>query len=94
MHVVFEDVVHPHRLEGARTNVQRHESTVDAFFGQGVQQRLVEVQPRRRSGHGTVAARIHGLIAFAVAQLVFPSDVGRQRHMAVLFQQCDHWRVA
>ena len=94
VHVVFEDVVHPHRLEGARTNVQRHESTVDAFFGQGVQQRLVEVKASGRCRNGTIAAGVDGLVALAVAQLVFPGDIGRQRHMAVLFQQCDHWRVA
>ena len=66
VHVVFEDVIHPHRLEGACADVQCHESTVDAFLGQSIQQRLIEVQPRGRCCDGPVPASVDGLVALAV----------------------------
>ncbi len=91
MHEVIFDTLDPHRLKGAGAYMQGNESALDALFGDGREQRLIEMQPRGRRCHGAGAFGIYGLIALAVGGFVRPVDIGRQRHMAGSLQQRQHF---
>ena len=54
---------------------------------QGGEQGFVEVQGRGGCGHGAGPGCEDGLVALGVFGRVGMGDVGRQRHVAVLFQQ-------
>jgi len=60
------DALDPHRRERALADVQRHPGGVDALGSDLRQQRLGEVQPGRRRGHGSRRAREHGLVLLAI----------------------------
>ena len=55
-------------------------ASLHAPRAQPLEQRLVEVQPRRRRGDRARRARVHGLVARFVVGLGRMRDVGRQRH--------------
>jgi len=88
-HMVFE-IVRPHRLEGARADVQRDERPRDAArleLGEGP---LVEVQARGGRRHRAGFARIDRLIALPVGAVRRPIDIGGQRHLAVRLEVGQH----
>ncbi|MNO47024.1 hypothetical protein D3C76_373240 [compost metagenome] len=90
MHVVVFDLVDPHRLEGARADVQGHEGPLHALGGNLLQQRLVEVQAGRGRCDRTGTLGVDGLVALTVGALVGAVDIGRQRHVPDAFEQWQH----
>ena len=79
-----------HRLEGARTNVQRHKRHLHAFGAQFFQQRLVKMQTCGRGCNRARFFAINGLIKFAVSVFVRTVDIRRQRHMADAVENIQH----
>jgi len=65
-----------------------------AFIGKGVQQWLIKMQPGGRRRYCTITPGIDGLVTLTVAEFVFPGNIRWQWHMAVLFKQRDHRRIA
>src|SRR5258706_4735966 len=62
MHGMGVYLVHPHRLKGARADMQSDISQRSAAGLETVQHRLVEMQPRGRSGDCTRMTRIDSLV--------------------------------
>ena len=67
--------------------MQGHGRALHAAGLQGGEQGFVEVQGRGGCGHGAGPGCEDGLVALGVFGRVGMGDVGRQRHVAVLFQQ-------
>jgi hypothetical protein len=76
-----------HGLEGACAHMQRDAGAPHAARSQFRQQGLIEMQRCRGGGHRAGVAGEDGLVALRVVGGVGVGDVGRQRHMAVLFHQ-------
>ena len=70
-----------HRLEGAVADVQRDGRALDARVVERSENRLGEMQPRRRRRDRPGLACEHGLVAIAIEVQVRPLDVGRQRNV-------------
>jgi hypothetical protein len=86
MHVVRIELVRAHRLKRARTHVQRQMRGGDPRGGTAFEQGSVEMQTRGRRRHGARHPRIHRLIALAVDRLGGAVKIGRQRDLAVPFE--------
>ncbi len=91
MHVVVFDALHAHRLEGSGAHVQGDERGLHALGGNGLQQRLVEMQAGSRRGYGAQALGVDRLITLAVGPLIRAVYIRRQRHMADALQQGQHF---
>ena len=94
VHLMVGQPLCAHRLEGARAHVQRHGGGLHALGLQRRQHLVVEVQRRRRRGHGAGVAGEDGLVALGVLDRVgidlgvlLALDVGRQRQVAELVHQ-------
>ncbi|VAL71188.1 Uncharacterised protein [Enterobacter kobei] len=90
VHDVVFDAVHAHRLEGACTNVQRHERHLYALRAQFLQQRLIKVQARRWRRHRARLLAVDGLIQLAVGLFVRALNIRRQRHVADGVEDVEH----
>ena len=87
VHFVFGDVLRPHRLERAGTDMQRYLRQAHAFGFEFRQQRVGEVQACGRCGHCALVFGVHGLVAALVVAVGRPFDIGRQRQPAVLLEE-------
>jgi len=83
VHAMLADVLHLHRLEGARPHMQGDKARLHAPLAQLRQQRLIKMQSRRGCGHRAFPAGIDGLIARLIKCFVRPLDIGGQWHMPV-----------
>ena len=90
MHVVLFDTLDTNRLEGAGTDVQGDEGRLDALGRDGLQQRLVEMQPGRGRRNGTGMACIDSLVALAIGILIRPVYIRRQWHVPEAIEQGQH----
>ena len=66
----------------ACAHMQRDFGEIDAFGGQGVQQRLIEMQAGSGGGNGACVAGKDGLVIRGILRIggAFCGDIGRQRH--------------
>ncbi len=87
VHLVFAEVIDPHGLERARSDVQGHVRAHDAGALAGGEQRCVEVQSGGRGGYGSGRARIDRLVALAIRVLDRTMQVRRQRHLTVTVEE-------
>ena len=87
VHGVFSDVFGFDGLEGASAHMQSHAGGLHALRCQGVQYAFVKVQRGGGRCHRARGTRKHRLVALHVLFRIAVGDVGRQRHMAVLFHQ-------
>ncbi len=90
MHAVLLDIVHPHRLKSARSDMQRDEGMPDTASGERREQLGIEVQSRGRRRHRAGVARVYSLIALAIGGFRRPVHIGRQRHVAVALEVRQH----
>ena len=84
------NVFDTHRLERARADVQRHLRQLRALVFQRGQQRVGEMQTRRRRGHRALMLGVDGLVTRVVGCVGSTLDIGRQRQFAVAFEQRVH----
>ncbi len=89
MHPVGRHILHLHRQEGARTDMQRDLGKGDAPGPERGQQIIVEMQRGGGGGDGTGMAGEDGLEIVAVLRVwgAQRRDIGRQRHVARLCQR-------
>ena len=66
MHVVIFKTLNPHRLERASPYVQGHECGLNTFGGDGLHQRLIEMQPGRRRCNSAKTLSVDRLITLTV----------------------------
>lgn len=83
MHAVIRQSLCPHRLESAGADMQGNEGGADAQRAQFRQQRVIEVQARRRRGDRAPLAGKHRLVTRLVGGLRGAFDVGRQGQASV-----------
>ncbi len=76
------EVLHRDGLEGAETDVEGDAGDVAAAHGEAAEQRVGEVQARRRRSDGAVVACVDRLVAVGVDRLVLALDVRWQRNVA------------
>ena len=87
VHAVLAQILGFDGLERAGADVQRDECPAYAERVDCVEQRLVEVQRRRRGRDGARMARKHGLVTLGILGGVGVRDVRGQRHVAVALHQ-------
>ncbi len=95
MHAVVLDPLGLDRQEGAGADVEGQEHAADAGVLQRPEQAFGEVEPGGRRGDRARPLGVDGLVVGAVGVLraLGPRDVGRQRHLAGLFQGVEQRRV-
>ena len=81
MHFVVGDVFGFHRQESACADMQGQEGVWNSGKNLGR-----EVQSGRGSRHRAWSVRIDSLVAFVVELFGLPLEIGRQWHVAVLFE--------
>ena len=80
VHLVLMKIVHPHRLERPRADMQRHMPKLHATLAQSGQQGIIKMQARGGGSHRTNLASKHGLVALGIIRTGFALDIRRQRH--------------
>jgi hypothetical protein len=88
---VLPGILRHDRAEGADPHVEGNRRLLDSLVRQPIEQRLGEVQARRRRRHGPLPLGEHRLVALAVVGVIRPVDVRRQRHVTVLAHE--EWDV-
>ena len=83
VHHVHGQLVGADRLKRAGADMQGDRDNTNSPVGNRLQQRCVEVQPRRRRGDGAGMLAVHGLIALLVLGVRGTRDVRGQRRSAV-----------
>ena len=80
VHDMGVDLLHPHRLEGARADVQSDISQPATARLETIQHGLVEMQTGRRRGNGAWMTRIDGLVPRQVLHAGRSFNIRRQWH--------------
>ena len=87
MHDMRVQIIYPQRLKSARSHVQCHEGSADAHLLDAPNELRIEVQTRRRGGHGSPLSGENTLIALAIIFIRGAVDVRRKRYIAPLLEE-------
>jgi hypothetical protein len=87
VHLVFGQILHPHRLEGARADVQRQRRALHAAGVEPREQASSKCRPAVGAATAPGFLRKHRLIAGFVGRVGIVLDVRRQRQAAELLDQ-------